>query len=1190
MRIILTLLTLSLIFLLVISNTQQTPQVNRIDKLKKLEPKLRELTSSQEKVRVIVWLEKDSDLKNFRSIGKVRYDYSIIPAIAMEVPSNRLEDLAELSDVKKVVLDRKVTILRMDSIPLIKADVASNDFVVNGTNINVSIIDTGIFNHTEFQTPNRIVKQKCYCQECCPPNNLNESDNATDDHSHGTHCAGITGGEGDGSGRGVATNVSLFAVKVLDSSGSGYDSDVAAGIDWSVNNGANVISMSLGEPYYEFMDCYDLACSEAVDNATKQGVVVVVAAGNDGSFAETIAAPGCAKSAITVGNTNDNDVIYSSSSRGPTKDNRTKPDLTAPGVSIYSTINSLNGYDYKTGTSMSTPHVAGVAALLMQKFYQTFGYLPEPDRVKAIILTAVNISGMNSVGYQQRNNVHGSGRIDAYETLSIMNLTRNNTISQNQTHRYNLNVTGNLKLTLYWPEDKDTNNNLNLFVGNRSYNYSYQTDANDVIEQVFLYNPKQRIWKVYVEGVNGLNQDYYLASNMEIIDDVTPPVLILIKPENVTYNTQSGIPLNFITDNSNQTIWYTVDDVNETIVTGNTTFNVSSDGYHNITLYVNDSYDNINQSVQYFSVDTTPPKSSDNSTSTRGAGLAVGFRLRWLDSVALDSYIFSMDNCTGSFVNLTESTFPDGIEDWSNVTHVINDTIGCTIRWRVYANDTSNYWNSSLEYSFVTIDGTFPRWSNNKTSLSSPTYSPDQTYQFNVTWVDNIALDTVLIEHNFTVPKQNDSFSGNISSEYYFNVSNLKAGTYLWRSFANDTTGNVNMTDQWTYVINKIPIEIALYLNGTRGNVFYEPNQTANFTVTLNVYGRYVNLTTNISGWVDLTNVTPLMNYTKLTTEGVYNITGYWLGDDNYTSDSETWYATVTITTTTTSTTTTTLNGGGGAPTSGLKTATEDVTLSNSDVLKDDTTLQSRIEDLLDKDLDSQSIDDLINNSDSIKSDLEVTREFIGKHDLSALTISIKYNGDTKAINFIFYDILSKNFSQSSDNISVTASGSTWRVVEKDPSFVFLYSGLSDGDDMDIEYEIDEGVDPSVINETLTYVFVEGFEIVETTTTTTITIPSETVCGDGDCQSGENCGNCSEDCPCAEGYECKNNLCIFVEKSAFNWIYFTIPVIMIGAGIGGWFAFNYLKKGDEFEKLKDKWVIGKEDYNKLKEKWTSKAE
>ena len=249
MKVLFFLLTLLFVFSLISSlSYQYKPMIK--PELKKIDHELMELKSlkPQEKVKVIVWINEKKSTDSLKKIGRVKYQYNIIPAVAMEVPVSELENLARESNVEKIVPDRIVSAFRLESMALIKASNASNTFSVNGTDVNISIIDTGIFNHTEFQNPNRIVKQKCFCNvtlNCCPDGTA-ESDNATDNNGHGTHCAGIATGKGDGYTHGVATNASLFAVKVLNSAGSGSDSDVIAGIDWAVGNGTNVISLSLG--------------------------------------------------------------------------------------------------------------------------------------------------------------------------------------------------------------------------------------------------------------------------------------------------------------------------------------------------------------------------------------------------------------------------------------------------------------------------------------------------------------------------------------------------------------------------------------------------------------------------------------------------------------------------------------------------------------------------------------------------------------------------------------------------------------------------------------------------------------------------------------------------------------------------------------------------------------------------------
>lgn len=101
--------------------------------------------------------------------------------------------------------------------------------------------------------------------------------------------------------------------------------------------------------------------------------------------------------------------------------------------------------------------------------------------------------------------------------------------------------------------------------------------------------------------------------------------------------------------------------------------------------------------------DTSPPQYFDSSTNSTWAGASVEFRLRWTDNVGLSGYIFSLDNGVGTFANDTWVQWPiSSKEDWSNVTEVVNSAIGKTIRWKVYANDTSDNWNTSPIYSFVT--------------------------------------------------------------------------------------------------------------------------------------------------------------------------------------------------------------------------------------------------------------------------------------------------------------------------------------------------------------------------------------------------------------------------------------------------------------------------------------------------------
>ncbi|UCD53440.1 MAG: S8 family peptidase, partial [Phycisphaerales bacterium] len=187
---------------------------------------------------------------------------------------------------------------------------------------------------------------------------VNDDADPSDDHYHGTHCAGIVAAEKDGTGVvGVAPEADLCALKVLSSSGSGYTSDIIAAIQWCVNNDVDVISMSLGSDYS------NTAFEDACQAAYNAGIVLVAAAGNDysrrgRSELDTVDYPGAYGSVIAVAATDSSKTKASFSSAGP------DVELAAPGVSIKSTI--PGDYGVLSGTSMACPHVAGVVALVLE--------------------------------------------------------------------------------------------------------------------------------------------------------------------------------------------------------------------------------------------------------------------------------------------------------------------------------------------------------------------------------------------------------------------------------------------------------------------------------------------------------------------------------------------------------------------------------------------------------------------------------------------------------------------------------------------------------------------------------------------------------------------------------------------------------------------------------------------------------
>jgi thermitase len=223
------------------------------------------------------------------------------------------------------------------------------DITKGSSTVVIAILDTGIDQNHEDLSPGKIVKNK----------NFTSSRTVDDKYGHGTHVAGIAAAITDNNKgvAGVGFNSSLMNVKVLGDTGWGLWSWVAKGITWAADNGAKVINMSLGG------SIGSSTLEKAVNYAWDKGCVVVAAAGNESSSAPSY--PAGYTNCIAVAATDQSDVKADFSNYGDWVD------IAAPGVDILSTFpnhknyfGNIFNYAYWGGTSMATPHVAGVAALV----------------------------------------------------------------------------------------------------------------------------------------------------------------------------------------------------------------------------------------------------------------------------------------------------------------------------------------------------------------------------------------------------------------------------------------------------------------------------------------------------------------------------------------------------------------------------------------------------------------------------------------------------------------------------------------------------------------------------------------------------------------------------------------------------------------------------------------------------------
>ncbi|PIR82419.1 peptidase S8 [Candidatus Kaiserbacteria bacterium CG10_big_fil_rev_8_21_14_0_10_59_10] len=285
--------------------------------------------------------------------GAVTKSFHLVPAVAASLPSAAIRALERNPLVSVVEIDGEFTAIghsvELDNtwgVAHVGAGSVHHDSVV-GTGIKVAIIDTGIdYTHSDLGA-----------NYAGGHDFVNGDNDPMDDNGHGTHVAGTAAALLNGAGVvGAAPEARLYGLKVLNASGSGSFSDVIAALQWAVDNGVSVTNNSYGSS----RDPGTLV-QAAFDNSAAAGVLHIAAAGNEGNCPgnrNTVGYPARYASVVAVAATDKNDKRPCFSSTGP------DVELSAPGVSITSTY--LGGsYATGSGTSMASPHVAGVAALVM---------------------------------------------------------------------------------------------------------------------------------------------------------------------------------------------------------------------------------------------------------------------------------------------------------------------------------------------------------------------------------------------------------------------------------------------------------------------------------------------------------------------------------------------------------------------------------------------------------------------------------------------------------------------------------------------------------------------------------------------------------------------------------------------------------------------------------------------------------
>lgn len=651
---------------------------------------------------------------------------------ATNITKENLAKLRQDKRVKSISYDYEVQAFLDDSVPLIRADQAisqiSDGTHLNGTGQSVCVIDSGInYNHADFSGGVYIGGYDF----------VNNDANPLDDNGHGSHVAGIIASQ-DPTFRGVAPGAKIVAIKVLNSGGTGSTSNIIRGIEWCTDNSSayniSVISMSLGVqgvPYS--INCDSDSVATAIAGAVAKNISVIIASGNDG-FGNSpnnysgISSPSCVSNAISVGSTTKADAF---SSFG----NRALPlGVIAPGSSITST-NYVSGHVSLSGTSMSTPHVAALAAILHQEWKLKYNHNLTSNETKNILrysgIPIIDTTGTNLRYF----------RIDALSAVNAKGIIPMNsgqpfyTITQNPSTKFDL-------------------------LENETANFTWNVTAS------YQEGGTYEFFVVFEDGY----LDYNITDKINVtIADSLPPLINITSPTNSTYNS-SSILISINSSSSDlDTIWFYNGTGNQTYISAlNWTF---IEGPNTLLVYANDTSSNINSTNVIFTIDT-PPQITINqpadSNITTNHNIEFDFNATDLTSSTLNCSIYIngiLNTSNSSVINNTSTNFTLNLNDGN-------------YNWSIRCLDSVSNTNSSTNRT-ISVDTTTPA-----ITINSPLNS---TYN----------SSSILINISATDPHLNTTwFSNGTHNITYTSVTSLpfSDGAHTIVAYANDTVSNQNNT------------------------------------------------------------------------------------------------------------------------------------------------------------------------------------------------------------------------------------------------------------------------------------------------------------------------------------------------------------------------------------------------------------
>lgn len=808
-------------------------------------------------IEVIVKVDDESDrrmLAELEKIGDVQAEINITSSVVVEVPAERVGEIAEKDFVDNIYPIYTFTTNLQQSVPITNASRVRNDMFsgvnLTGKGTTVCIIDTGVdYTHADLGgCPSTSNINTAGCSRVIGGRDfVNGDDNPMDDNGHGTHVAGIVAANGGIVG--VAPNVSIVAIKALDSGGSGTGSDIISGIDWCVNNrtalNITVISMSLGTTtvFGSYCDASDPAMAAAIDSAVANNITVVVSSGNSGSTSG-ISDPACVRNSTAIGSSTDGDAVSSFTNRNSLLD------LLAPGSVINSTQNG-GGYVEQSGTSMAAPHASAAFAIMYQKHRLIYGTFPNVSHIEGLVKgSGVRIAdGGTGLSFTRLNLRNASNQIGPRVVLLVSN-------SSQLTVERGSNIT----LASLWSDNVDLNmavlstNETGSFVNHTADYSSPFVFSNNYAWSNFSWSNSSLSsgtvvqWRVFTNDTYG-NQNSTQSINFTVMD-TTLTLSNLSQSNDSAYQRSAVYSFNvtatdftgvanatFEWNSSQNTTVYLFNTINSTSRTYYANKTDLSAGSYTYRWVVNDTLGNFNVLSGSLVVNKSAPSMSlivsPGNSTVFGSVVSVNGTVS--------------NNDTSFVLNLTRNGVV--VNSTANVTAISGLVIGAdTHNFTLIYNGTQNF--SSYSISNVTIVSPAPTNTSLFLNGTRGNFTVDRGEHVNITANVSVSgsglIVAILTNYTGSISELNSSTD---SARLNSSTSNLSATAYNVTASYNGSNSNYSASGEWFLIF--VREAVRTQVNITNGTLQTLSGSGTNISLDFLTNDTIINNGTNITIGVD---------------------------------------------------------------------------------------------------------------------------------------------------------------------------------------------------------------------------------------------------------------------------------------------------------------------------------------------------